>query len=395
MMRQSLNTGGLIAKGQDREQPTSLFLLNSLAIGGSERKIVRLVNELHQSGKSVAIAYLNEPETLLRELNAGVPRYHLRRRGRLSLGAIKRLQTIVRELRAGTIVCVSLYPLLYAAATWYLRNRKSLAVIVLVNTTKFIHKRMNLFMILYAPLMNSCDAVVFGCKTQRQEWMHKYKLETGKCVVVYNGVDTHFFRGQWDVNGRRQLKHSMGIPQDSFVVGTIGRLSPEKQQADLIRVIADLAKSDPRIRGLIVGDGPEKTKLETLAYQNNVRDKISFLGELQDVRQALAIIDVFILTSVAVETFSNAALEAMAMGKPVILSDIGGAREMVSQGVNGYVFEKGNVEQLRELLMTVRSEPGLAHSLGSAGRQRVVECFSFDRMVEKYRKLLMGQRIDE
>ena len=88
---------------------------------------------------------------------------------------------------------------------------------------------------------------------------------------------------------------------------------------------------------VIAGDGPLRDFLARRAVELEVADRVSFVGELDDVRPVLTALDVFVLPSTAVESFSNAALEAMAIGRPVILSDIGGAREMIDDGVEGYV----------------------------------------------------------
>ena len=85
------------------------------------------------------------------------------------------------------------------------------------------------------------------------------------------------------------------------------------------------------------GDGPLREQLLRRAVELEIADRVHFIGEVEDVRPVLAAMDVFVLPSIAVESFSNAALEAMSMGRPVILSDIGGAREMIDDGVEGYV----------------------------------------------------------
>ncbi|MDQ3776329.1 MAG: glycosyltransferase [Pseudomonadota bacterium] len=109
------------------------------------------------------------------------------------------------------------------------------------------------------------------------------------------------------------------------------------------------------------------------------------------MRPALLAMDVFVLTSKAVETFSNAALEAMAMARPVVLSDVGGAREMVSEGKNGYVYPKGDVERLAQILKLIHDRPHLRQALGDVGRVMVEERFSFSQMVDEYERLAFAK----
>jgi glycosyltransferase involved in cell wall biosynthesis len=101
--------------------------------------------------------------------------------------------------------------------------------------------------------------------------------------------------------------------------------------------------------------------------------------------------DVFVLPSLAVETFSNAALEAMAMERPVVLSDIGGATEMVTHGQNGYVFHKGDDSTLERILTALNNSPDLRRDVGRAGRATVEARFSFQRMADAYERLMLSK----
>jgi glycosyltransferase involved in cell wall biosynthesis len=111
-------------------------------------------------------------------------------------------------------------------------------------------------------------------------------------------------------------------------------------------------------------------------------------GTLDDVRPALELMDVFVLPSVAVETFSNAALEAMAMEKPVVLSDLGGAREMIVDGSSGYICRRGDLESLTVQLSRLACDKNERHRLGQNARKRVAEEFSLSGMVGSFEALL-------
>jgi glycosyltransferase involved in cell wall biosynthesis len=118
---------------------------------------------------------------------------------------------------------------------------------------------------------------------------------------------------------------------------------------------------------------------------------VHFLGALEDVRPLLGATDVFLLPSNAVESFSNAALEAMAMGRPVLLSDIGGAREMIRDGVEGYVVVPTELEaRLPALIAALYADKRKRQQMGVAARNRAVSCFSVSAMVAGYRNLLGG-----
>ncbi len=116
-----------------------------------------------------------------------------------------------------------------------------------------------------------------------------------------------------------------------------------------------------------------------------------FIGAVEDVRPVLAALDVFVLPSIAVESFSNAALEAMSMGRPVILSDIGGAREMINDGVEGYVVSPTELSaRLPAMISALYADRRKRLQMGAAARNRAVTCFSVPAMVAGYRGLLHG-----
>jgi len=378
---------GMYEIRRDNQTAPFLFLLNTLEIGGSEWKIVRIINELRRRGRNVHIAYLNRPETLLQEVSPGTPVICLHRAGKISLRAFGRLRNYVTSREISRIICVNLYPMLYAMPVMYFGGRQTMSCAVLVNTTEYLSVKETYQMLLYSRLLRRANKVVFGCQTQLEQWVRTHRLARSKCQYIYNGVDEDWFsmpvvRAEID-----KLRKGTGLDMDHFVVGNVGQLTPKKQHKDFIRAIGQLAEDGIKVRGVIVGEGPERPELERFLKERNLGDRVLLLGEMADARPALAMIDVFVLTS-AGETFSNAALEAMSMGKPVILSDVGGAREMVCNGQNGYLYEKGNVSELVLLVKKLLQNSETRQRVGENARRTVMEKFSFVRMVDQYEKLI-------
>lgn len=137
---------------------------------------------------------------------------------------------------------------------------------------------------------------------------------------------------------------------------------------------------------MIIGDGPLRSTLDEQARQLGVADDIFVTGYQSDVRPWLAACDVVTLPSNS-ESFSIAALEAMSMGKPMLMSDVGGAREQVEHGVNGLVFVPGDVAAFANCLDTCW-DPQRAQAMGAAARARVERDFSISSMVGHYEALL-------
>jgi glycosyltransferase involved in cell wall biosynthesis len=189
------------------------------------------------------------------------------------------------------------------------------------------------------------------------------------------------------------FRAEFGIPEDAIVIGSIGRFAPEKNFELLIRTIDSLRLCGRDAHLVLVGEGKEKLALQAAAEKFRIVDKIVFPGVLKDVRPAISAMDIFVLPSRAVETFSNAALEAMAMARPVVLSNIGGAAEMVEHNQSGYLFEVGDREALVNLLIKLYDSDLLRGRLGRGGRQRVIERFHFGAMLDSYKALLDVPRL--
>ena len=229
--------------------------------------------------------------------------------------------------------------------------------------------------------------MVFGCAAQQALWTGAFGLETESTEVIYNGVDSDFFSPEHEFGPGNSGRHELDIPGDAVVVGSIGRLAPEKSFDLLIRAMAALSRTGRDAYLVIAGDGADRAKLEQLAETEGVAARTRFLGSLSDVRPVLKIMDMFVLPSSAVETFSNATLEAMSMARPVLLSDIGGAAEMVEHSKSGMVFPVGGVATLTEHLIALYDSPAMRKQMGSRARERAATEFAFPLMADKYLRL--------
>jgi L-malate glycosyltransferase len=374
-----------------------LFLLCSIGLGGSEVKTVRLANALAARGVDVTVAYLSKLDTLAAIVDPRVRLVHLERRGRLSLGALGRLVALLRECRARTLISVNLYPTLYAAlAQLWLGGAASragpagagagearLRFLACVNTSELL-PRERLKMPLYRWALRRADGVVFGAERQRRLWRERHGVGSHPHTtsVLYNGVDTDRFAPRQTA----ELRGRIGIDA-KLLVGTVGRLRPEKAHVDLLRATAALRARGLDVGALIVGDGRMRATLEAEIERLGLGRHAALVGECHDVRPYLACLDVFALTSVAVETFSNATLEAMACGLPIVSSSIGGMAELLAFG-GGVTYPPGDVEALTAGLAGLLENPERRARLGDEARRAAVERFSWSRMVEEFLELI-------
>jgi len=171
-----------------------------------------------------------------------------------------------------------------------------------------------------------------------------------------------------------------------FVVGTVAPLRAEKSLGRLLRAFAGGAAGDPRWRLVLVGDGPERARLEVIAHQLNIRDRVQFLGSLDEPSPALAQFDVFALTS-ETEQMPYSILEAMALAKPVVATDVGDVARMVSAENRPFIRPREDGEGLAEALRRLSQDAAVRAVLGDQNRRRCADAYDESRMCEAFRAI--------
>ncbi|MEZ5392779.1 MAG: glycosyltransferase [Bryobacterales bacterium] len=168
-------------------------------------------------------------------------------------------------------------------------------------------------------------------------------------------------------------------PSDRLRLGWVGRLSEEKDPALFVRTVAELSEAE----GLLIGDGPERFRVERLIRELGVTDRVRITGFTVRVAERLAPLDALLLTS-RVEGSPLTVLEAMSLRKPVVAADVGGVREAVEDGVTGFLVGERTPRAFAQTAERLR-DPAVRRRLGDAARQAVVERFSLEAMLEAYR----------
>jgi glycosyltransferase involved in cell wall biosynthesis len=189
------------------------------------------------------------------------------------------------------------------------------------------------------------------------------------------------------------LRAKLGLPQDAFVIGKIGRLAPLKGHEDIFKAFAILLPQEPNARLLLIGDGPLRTQLEQRADELRLRDKIIFTGLVTpaEVSRYIGIMDCLAHLSHR-EALSRALPQALAAAKPVIAYDFDGADEVCLHGETGFLVRTGDLESVSRYLLELSRDPALRNRLGQRGQQLVKEQFPVENMIEQiyqlYQRLL-------
>jgi glycosyltransferase involved in cell wall biosynthesis len=183
-----------------------------------------------------------------------------------------------------------------------------------------------------------------------------------------------------------EIRKGYGFTDDNIVIGTVGRLSKEKNQVMLIDAATTALGKYPQLRFLIIGSGPEEIKLKDKVRKDGLEGKVIFPGLLTDMPTAYQAMDIFTLTSLT-EGIPLTILEAMAAKLPVIATKVGGIPEIIVDGKTGLLFESGNLQEFSEKLNVLIKDKFKREELANAGFQEVQEKFSLEKMLNSYRNV--------
>lgn len=199
--------------------------------------------------------------------------------------------------------------------------------------------------------------------------------------IIANGLDIDRFKRVNRAIARVQIRQELNIPSDVFVVGTISRLATIKGLPVLLQAVKTLP-----IYLLIVGDGPERKKLQTLVHSKGLAERTRLLGSRTDVPQLLAAFDVFVLPSYS-ETFGIVVAEAFLMKTPVIATNVGGIPEVTSDGKYAYLVPPGNVSELVKAIQWVQAHPATAQALVEQGYEFISGSLSLDTTARQQHRI--------
>jgi glycosyltransferase involved in cell wall biosynthesis len=210
-----------------------------------------------------------------------------------------------------------------------------------------------------------------------------------KFSVIRLGIDLPARVGSADE--RAALRHLFGVPETTYVVGWIGRMTAIKRIDDTLRAFARLRDSGVEARLCLVGDGPDRVAVEGRLTELGIARETLLPGYQRDIGGYLAFFDTLLLTS-ANEGTPVVAIEALAAGRPVVATAVGGVPDVVSHGRDGLLAEVGDIEALAAALGRLAADPGLRRQMGEAGRERTLPRYAVSRLVDDidglYRELL-------
>ena len=361
-----------------------VHVVENLERGGLERMVIDLAILQKQAGHQVEVCCLFDLGALAEELAPhGIPVHAC---GKGTAGTFAALRTMRRRLapRRGAVLHThnatahyhAVLALLGIPFARILNTRHGMVVEGAASRRERFYRRS----------LWRTDAVVAVCDAARLQLLETGVRPRGDVLAIPNGIRLHAF-GPASSEARDALVAELGLEPGSRLIGTVGRLTPVKNQEMLLRAFAGVRQEVSNAALVVVGGGPLHDGHEALARSLGVEKHVRFLGDRGDVRRLLRGFDVFALSSRS-EGYSIALLEASAVGLPIVATDVGGNREIVGEGHTGHLVT--DEATLTSRLSGLLNRPDHARSMGANARRWAEIEASLETMAERYTRLYAG-----
>ena len=368
--------------------PRILFVTESFDVGGTETHLLDLLPELKDNGFEVAaFCFTKKGSRADRLESAGIPVYAAPQIGeskrsllmpvRLAGGAA-RLFSLIRRFRPSIVhfflpgAYLPGAPITLAAGVPIkIMSRRSLNDYQhkwpgVAAAEKFLHRRMDM-------LLGNARAIT---RELIQEGVPEKKVR-----LIYNGIHVPAM-----ATTKKEARAALDLDEHAFVAVVVANLLPYKGHLDLIAALIEIRDELPQPWTVLLAgrDGGSRAKIETAIVRGGLANHVRLLGERNDVPRLLAAAEVGILTPTRNEGLSNAILELMAAGLPMVVTDIGGNAEVVVDGQTGLVVPPRDPKRLGDAILDLAQDPGRRKAMGDAARKRLADEFSLTACVERY-----------
>ena len=368
-----------------------LELRNTYKWGGGPDKTILLSAARHNRAQvEVVVVYIrdvrdHEFRIADKARSFGLAFYELEERSKLDLRVLRALRDIIVRHDINLIHAHDYKTDLFAylLRRWLGRRRFTLLSTahawVMLGPRGALYRRLDLW------LMRRFDHLIAVSHATRDE-MVGAGVPPQLISVIHNAIDTE----EWAPGAiRPTLRAELGIPHDSLVLGYVGRIMPEKDLETWLRAAAVVARQYPEAQFVLVGEGRDActlSQLQRLATDLGIAERVYFPGYRAQLLPVYAAFDLFVLTSRR-EGLPNSVLEAMAMGLPVVTTDVAGTKELVLHEQTGFVLPQGDVAGLAQAMTTLAGNAQQRQAMGLAGRTRVEQEFSFTGRLQRIEAL--------
>lgn len=366
------------------------FIVGSLEVGGAERHLSQVLPVLRSAGFLIKLHVLSNKAPLKPIFdNAGIPVYLgpnldwmpslIRRPVRLIASLTKLMISFLKNRNAIRHVFLPEAYLLTAIAA---RLTFFSGPLVMSRRSLNDYQQRRPLLGKLERLMHRFTNIALGNSKAVVHQLYDEGFEPGKVGLIYNGIDLWPFQ---NLPRKHELRESLNLREDGLIFIIVANLIPYKGHIDLLNALAAIHKQLPKPWKLLcVGrDGGILSQLKSQAQTLGIDDHVEFLGNRLDTPELLAAADIGVLCSHE-EGFSNAILEGMAAGLPMVVTNVGGNAEAVEDMRTGLVVLPKNHEALADGLLSMAEAPALRTRFGDAGKERVHQQFTVTQCAKKY-----------
>ena len=363
---------------------TSVTVPGSLLRGGAEKQLYLLASSLDQEKFRPIVIQLSSGKFLpVTSDIANLEIFHLptqrlyglsgfRQTVRLFLLAKKRRVDIIHTFFEKSEVMGWLTARLAGIPIW-VTSRRDLGF-----------KRKRIYDKIFRFTVKDCNKCIANCDAVKDQIVQQNGLKRETVGVIYNGLD---LAGYQELLDRGSLKGELGLDNGVPLVGIIANFNFEiKGHVYFLGAAKKILEEVPEVKFILVGDGPLRPRYEEVARGLRIDGSVFFLGKRTDVPNIISNLNVSVLSSTS-EGLSNVILESMAVGKPVVATNVGGSKEMIKDGITGYLVPPADPQSMANAILDLLRNPEKAVAMGEMGRKEVEEKFTVETMVKKYEEL--------
>ncbi len=367
-----------------------LYSLNNARLAGTEKHVLLLVKNLNRDLFDPSVVFFSTGPLIDIFRKEGVQTHCLNRRStfdfkaaRESFSLLKQNHFDILHSHCGQFFC---FLSKLAGTPWTIETRHGLILnykqLESVNPLQYLVNRGKARLV---------DLTLTVCESDKRVLQEKFGIPATKIRKVVNGIDVDWVDGIG--SGKHKLRRELNLSGSTQIVGTIARFTAQKGLEHFIRAIHILRELAPKTHFVIVGDGGLRESLGNLAKDMGLSEILTFAGYRQDAVELMSSFDVFVLPSLW-EGLPYTILEAMALSKPVVATNVFGNAEVVVDAETGYLVPAEDEAALAQAVNKLLSNPALARKMGRRGNKRVKDLFSAQFMTrqleETYLELLNG-----
>jgi glycosyltransferase involved in cell wall biosynthesis len=360
---------------------TIIYITPSLIEGGAEKFLILLSNsQTDETAKQIVVS-LSATNALRGELDKRIDFISLSRNFKFDIKPILKLRRLIKSEKPAIIFCINFYSYFISRCAMFALKAKAARIISYHSTVQETRKE-HLLHKLYSFLLTKKDTIITVSANQAKYTSEKYNIPQNKFTTIHNGIDINYWCPAPDDADRKLIRTGFNLPPESPVIIMAAALRVEKNHIGAVKALHLLHnKYYQKAYLLIVGDGIMHEAIKKLAIELNIGDYIRITGMQDNVRPFYRAADLFTLCSTT-EAFSIAALEAMGCGLPCVLTNVGGADEMVKDNINGFVcnVDENDIALSWSKALKAAFSKDKIHTFAR-------DYFSLEKMLSSYKKI--------